>query len=97
MNVALLEILRTYRVKDVTISNNQEWRFAIIRIDVDKIPNDVKFFWDIHSFPFAFFTEEEIPSDAIVDYDKNTLIQYDKTKYREDTVSLYSRMLADIG
>ena len=73
MNVALPERLRTYRVKDGTISNNQEWRFAIIRIDVDKIPNDVKFFWDIHSFPFAFFTEDEIPSDAIVDYEIKTL------------------------
>lgn len=62
--------LHQYRLADgsITEQNPYRWQFAIIRIDIDKIPADVEFYWDIHSFPFAFFTRDTIPADAIVDY-----------------------------
>ena len=64
--------LYSYRIKDGTAKDNGRWDFAVVRIDVDKIPADVEFYWDIHSFPFAFFTEDAIPASAIVDYETNT-------------------------
>ena len=44
------------------------WKYAIIKIDIDRIPNNIPLYWDIYSFPFAVFTENDIPSDAIIDY-----------------------------
>ena len=62
--------LHQYRLDDgfITEQNPLKWKFCILTIDIDKIPNNVEFYWDIHSFPFAFFTKDNIPSYAIVNY-----------------------------
>lgn len=59
--------LHQYRLTDgsITEKNPYQWEFAIIKIDIDKIPDNVEFYWDIHSFPFAFFTQDNIPSSSI--------------------------------
>lgn len=69
--VALIKRIHQYRLADGSTDeeNPYKWKFALLTIDIDKIPKNVEFYWDIHSFPFAFFTEDFIPSSAIVNYE----------------------------
>ena len=46
---------------------------AYIKNNIDKIPTDVEFYWDVHSFPFAFFTRDSIPASAIVNCTEETI------------------------
>ncbi len=67
--------IHQYRLSDgsTTIQNPYNWKFGVIQIDIDKIPTDVEFFWDVHSFPFAFFTRDSIPASAIVNCTEETI------------------------
>lgn len=69
--VGLVKRIHQYRLKDgITKEKNPyKWKFVLLTIDIDKIPTDVEFYWDLYSFPYAFFTEDSIPIDAVVDYE----------------------------
>lgn len=68
--------IHQYRVEDgsVTEMNPYKWKFAVVEIDIDKVPEDIEFYWDIHSFPFAFFTRDSIPASAVSDYKIETIL-----------------------
>lgn len=67
--------IHQYRLADgsTTEQNPYNWKFAVIKIDIDKIPSNVEFYWDVHSFPFAFFTKDSIPESAIVNCSIETI------------------------
>lgn len=66
----------SYRIKDgLEVSN--KWEYGIIEIDIDKLPSDMKFYWDLHSFPYAFFVNQNIPSESINGYEIGELSHFD--------------------
>ena len=40
-------------------------KFSKIAIDLNKVPENVKFHWDVNSLPFGVFTETDIPAEAV--------------------------------
>lgn len=63
-----LQYLKTYRSKHNTSKlNNGE--YYLLTIDVNKIPNNIQFFIDFDS-KFAVYTNDCIPANAIVKYEK---------------------------
>lgn len=67
--------LYQYRLNDGTIREKDpyKWQYSVIKIDIDKIPENVEFYWDIHSFPFAFFTKDAIPASAIIECSRENI------------------------
>ena len=58
---SLISKILSYK-KDYLEINN----FKKIIIDVNKIPENIKFYIDINSFPYAICTDSIIPASAII-------------------------------
>ena len=39
--------------------------FTKLSIDLNKVPSNVQFHWDVNSLPFGVYTESVIPAEAI--------------------------------
>lgn len=65
---ALLNRLVDYRQKEGHQATKDD--FIEVVIDIDKLPSDVELHFDQNCYPYAVYTKSDIPSEAIVDFNK---------------------------
>ena len=72
------------RLRDLRLENRGK-DFISTVIDIDKLPSDMKFYWDLHSFPYAFFVNQNIPSESINGYEIGELSHFDVVRAKMET------------
>lgn len=55
-------------IKNISIRNHQTYtdiKICKVKININKLPDDMKIYRDIHSYPYAVYVDENIPTYAI--------------------------------